>query len=130
MATNSQPPTRSGTVMTKGSRDSDEDAIPIEDTSEVTKLFGERLQAWRHAVSYLQDYIESTEKLHRTHGKEYERVLKTVSHPLKNGHHFDQSLGGIAGFFDNVRSNTQVSNYGSNDRFFLGVSASPFKSDH
>jgi len=26
---------------------------------------------------------------------------------LKEGHHFDQSLGGIAGFFDNLRSNTQ-----------------------
>jgi hypothetical protein len=33
---------------------------------------------------------------------------QTVSDPLKEGHHFDQSLGGIAGMFENIRSNTQV----------------------
>ena len=33
--------------------------------------------------------------------------LQTVSNPLKEGHHFDQSLGGIAGLFENIRSNTQ-----------------------
>jgi len=32
-----------------------------------------------------------------------------VSDPLKEGHHFDQSLGGIAGLFENIRSNTHVS---------------------
>ncbi|KAF2123261.1 hypothetical protein BDV96DRAFT_15973 [Lophiotrema nucula] len=85
----------------------DEDAIPGEDTSEVTKLFSERLQAWKHAIAYLEDYITATEKVNSTHGKEYEKVLKTVSSPLKEGHHFDQSLGGIAGVFENVRSNTQ-----------------------
>lgn len=36
-------------------------------------------------------------------------VQKTVKDPLKEGHHFDQSLGGIAGMFENIRSNTQVS---------------------
>lgn len=30
-----------------------------------------------------------------------------MSNPLKEGHHFDQSLGGIAGVFENIRSNTQ-----------------------
>ncbi|KAF2472559.1 uncharacterized protein BDR25DRAFT_284052 [Lindgomyces ingoldianus] len=86
---------------------SEEDAIPGEDTSEVTKLFQERLQAWKHAVGYLSDYITATEKTNHAHGKEYEKVLKTVSNPLKEGHHFDQSLGGIAGMFENIRSNTQ-----------------------
>jgi len=86
---------------------SDDDAIPSEDTSEVTKLFAERLQAWKHAVAYLEDYITATEKTNHAHGKEYERVLKTVKDPLKEGHHFDQSLGGIAGMFENMRSNTQ-----------------------
>jgi hypothetical protein len=90
-------------------------------------LFAERLQAWKHAVAYLQDYITATEKTHHAHGKEYERILKvqtsisisiggqrrltaeqTVKDPLKEGHHFDQSLGGIAGMFENIRSNTQV----------------------
>jgi hypothetical protein len=70
-------------------------------------LFAERLQAWKHACGYLQDYITATEKTHHAHGKEYERILKTVKDPLKEGHHFDQSLGGIAGMFENIRSNTQ-----------------------
>ena len=30
-----------------------------------------------------------------------------MSNPLKEGHHFDQSLGGVAGLFDSIRSNTQ-----------------------
>ncbi|CBX99000.1 hypothetical protein IAQ61_001277 [Plenodomus lingam] len=88
-------------------KSADEDAVPGEDTSEVTKLFAERLQAWKHAVSYLEDYITATEKTNHAHGKEYERVLKTVKDPLKEGHHFDQSLGGVAGLFENIRSNTQ-----------------------
>jgi hypothetical protein len=54
----------------------DEDAIPGEDTSEVTKLFSERLSAWKHAVAYLEDYVTATEKTQHAHGKEYERVLK------------------------------------------------------
>ncbi|KAJ9640380.1 hypothetical protein H2199_005919 [Coniosporium tulheliwenetii] len=104
MATQHDLPTRS---MTQRTGDSDDEAIPSEDTSEVTRLFSERLQAWKHAVSYLEDYIQATEKMQHAHGKEYEKVLKTVSHPLKEGHHFDQSVGGIAGMFDNIRSNTQ-----------------------
>lgn len=44
--------------------------------AKVTKLFLERLQAWKHACGYLEDYIEATEKLQHHHGKEYERVLK------------------------------------------------------
>jgi hypothetical protein len=42
----------------------------------VTKLFSERLQAWKHATSYLEDYVTATEKTHHAHGKEYERILK------------------------------------------------------
>ncbi|KAK6003257.1 hypothetical protein QM012_001102 [Aureobasidium pullulans] len=94
-------PTRTATNTT------DDDAIPDEDTSEVTKLFHERLQAWKHACGYLEDYIQATEKMQHSHAKEYEKVLKTVSHPLKEGHHFDQNLGGVAGMFDTIRSNTQ-----------------------
>ncbi|KAK5113379.1 hypothetical protein LTR62_003479 [Meristemomyces frigidus] len=89
------------------STSNDEDAIPDEDSSEVTRLFHERLQAYKHACGYLEDYVQQTEKMQHAHGKEYEKVLKTVSHPLKEGHHFDQSLGGMAGMFDNIRSNTQ-----------------------
>jgi len=89
------------------SNGSDEDAVPGEDTSEVTRLFNERLQAWKHAVVYMEDYVTATEKMQHAHGKEYEKVLKTVSNPLKEGHHFDQALGGVAGMFENIRSNTQ-----------------------
>ncbi|QIX01436.1 hypothetical protein AMS68_006953 [Peltaster fructicola] len=97
-------PTRSSTM-------DPDDAIPDEDSSETTKLFHERLQAWKHACGYLEDYVQATEKMQHQHGKEYEKVLKTVNSPLKEGHHFDQNLGGIAGLFENIRSNTQgVSN--------------------
>lgn len=33
-------------------------------------------------------------------------MLKTVSTPLKEGHHFDQQLGGVAGMFESIRTNT------------------------
>lgn len=63
--------------------------------------------------------------MEKLHAKEYEKVLKvcdqmqqeetsltaykTISDPLKEGAHFDQTLGGIAGLFENMRANTQVS---------------------
>ncbi|KAF2837656.1 hypothetical protein M501DRAFT_937368 [Patellaria atrata CBS 101060] len=113
-------PTRTSTTAT------DDDAVPGEDTSEVTRLFQERLQAWKHAVVYLEDYIGATEKVHHAHGKEYEKVLKTVSHPLKEGTHFSQSLGGVAGMFDNIRSNTQgISNSHSDTAKVLKGSVLP-----
>jgi len=74
------------------------------DTSE---LLAERLQAWKHAVGYLEEYIGATEKVEKAQAKEYEKILKTISNPLREGHHFDQSLGGIAGLFENMRANTQ-----------------------
>lgn len=36
----------------------------------------ERLQAWKHAVVYLEEYMEAVEKIHKTQAKEYEKVLK------------------------------------------------------
>lgn len=68
-------PTRTATNVT------DDDAIPDEDTSEVTKLFHERLQAWKHACGYLEDYIQATEKMQHSHAKEYEKVLKVSLTP-------------------------------------------------
>jgi hypothetical protein len=84
-----------------------DDAVPDFDPSSTAGLLAERLQAWKHAVVYLEEYMEAMEKIHGKHAKEYERALKTISNPLREGHHFDQSLGGIAGFFENMRSNTQ-----------------------
>jgi hypothetical protein len=39
-------------------------------------LLQERLQAWKHAVGYLESYISATEKVEKAHAKEYEKVLK------------------------------------------------------
>ena len=100
MSTNQQLPHRPST-------NSDEDAVPETDTSDTSSLLLERLQAYKHACGYLEDYISTTEKVEKAHAKEYEKILKTVSNPLKEGHHFDQRLGGIAGLFENMRSNTQ-----------------------
>jgi hypothetical protein len=98
---------QSATLPTRSSTADTDEAIPGEDASETTKLFGERLQAWKHACAYLEDYVTATEKMHTHTSKEYEKVLKTVNSPLKEGHHFHQQNGGIAGMFDNIRSNTQ-----------------------
>ncbi|EME49122.1 hypothetical protein DOTSEDRAFT_67999 [Dothistroma septosporum NZE10] len=97
----------SSTLPTRSATNSTDDAIPDEDSSEVAKLFHERLAGWKHAVAYLEDYVEATQKMYSSSSKDYDKVLKTVSNPLKEGHHFDQNLGGIAGLFDNMRSNTQ-----------------------
>ncbi|KAL7817185.1 hypothetical protein V8C26DRAFT_399616 [Trichoderma gracile] len=85
-----------------------DDAIPEADPSTTAGLLAERLQAWKHMVGYLEDYVEAVEKVHGRQAKEYEKVLKTISNPLREGHHFDQSLGGVAGFFENMRANTQA----------------------
>ncbi|RYP10043.1 hypothetical protein DL764_000901 [Monosporascus ibericus] len=99
-----QLPLRHGTTMSSSMSD---EAVPEVDPTSTAGLLAERLQAWKHAVGYLEDYVSATEKVHRAHSKEYEKVLKTISQPLREGSHFDQSLGGIAGLFENMRSNTQ-----------------------
>ena len=101
-------PTRTATTTTRTSNFSEDEVIPGEDSTEVTKLFTERLRAWKHAVGYIEDYIEATERVHKETSKDYSKVLKTVSHPLKESQHFDESLGGVAGMFETLRSNTQA----------------------
>ncbi|KAI1806266.1 hypothetical protein F4811DRAFT_560529 [Daldinia bambusicola] len=85
-----------------------DEAVPDVDPTTTAGLLAERLQAWKHAVGYLEDYVGAVEKVHRAHAKEYEKVLKTISHPLREGAHFAQGLGGVAGFFENMRVNTQA----------------------
>lgn len=85
-----------------------DDAVPETDPNSTAGLLAERLQAWKHAVVYLEEYMTAVEKIHKEQAKEYEKVLKSISKPLREGHHFDQSLGGVAGFFENMRSNTQA----------------------
>jgi hypothetical protein len=85
-----------------------DEAVPDADPSDTTALLQERLQAWKHMTAYLEDYIGEVAKDEKSSAKEKEKILKTVSQPLKEGHHFDQNLGGIAGLFENIRSNTQA----------------------
>lgn len=106
---------------------SEEDAIPEGDPSNTTGLLLERLQAWKHMVSYLEEYIGAVRKGQHSEAKEQEKILKvsnahpqstahanrshaaqTLSKPLKQGHHFDQENRGVAGLFENIRSNTQA----------------------
>ncbi|KAL7622340.1 hypothetical protein AAE478_007844 [Parahypoxylon ruwenzoriense] len=81
-----------------------DEAVPDIDPTTTAGLLTERLQAWKHAVVYLEEYVAATEKVHRAQSKEYEKVLKTISHPLREGAHFDQGVGGVAGFFENLRA--------------------------
>lgn len=104
MSKTAELPSRQATGMSVMS----DDAVPDVDPSSTAGILAERLQAWKHAVGYLEEYMGSVERIHKAQSKEYERVLKTISHPLKEGHHFDQSLGGVAGFFENMRTNTQA----------------------
>ena len=39
-------------------------------------LLVERLQAWKHAVGYLEEYMNAVEKVHKVQAKEYEKALK------------------------------------------------------
>lgn len=55
---------------------------------------------------YLENYIAAVAKDQHVRSKDQEKILKTLSDPLKEAHHFDTALGGIAGLFDNLRSNT------------------------
>ncbi|KAF3936773.1 hypothetical protein ABW19_dt0202985 [Dactylella cylindrospora] len=82
---------------------------PIPDEKgNVPELLLERLDAWKHACGFLEDYVEATAHLHKSLSKDYDKVLKTVNEPLREGHHFAQSNGGIASFFENIRQNTQA----------------------
>ena len=69
----------SATLPTRTASGGDDDAVPDEDSSETTKLFLERLQAWKHACGYLEDYLKATEKMQDQSVKEYEKVLKVSS---------------------------------------------------
>ncbi|KAL4882090.1 hypothetical protein BJY04DRAFT_188004 [Aspergillus karnatakaensis] len=86
---------------------SDDEAIPGSDSNETTSLLLERLRAWKHMCGYLEDYVAVTAKVQKGMSKDFEKVLKTVNEPLKEGHHFSQSVGGVSSFFENIRSNTQ-----------------------
>jgi hypothetical protein len=87
---------------------SDDEAIPDGDPSSTSGLLIERLQAWKHMCGYLENYISAVAKDQAGRAKDTEKILKTISHPLREAHHFDTALGGVAGLFENLRSNTQA----------------------
>ena len=99
--------TATGTTGTSGSI-SDDDTGARGDPSSTTGLLQERLQAWKHMCGYLENYIKETAKMQKSQSKDHEKILKTLSSPLKEGHHFDTALGGVSGLFENLRSNTQA----------------------
>ncbi|KAJ5785084.1 uncharacterized protein N7503_010296 [Penicillium pulvis] len=103
-------PQRTGTVsssFTRRTSFSDDEAIPDTDSSETSNLLIERLRAWKHMCGNLEDYVSTTAKLSKSQSKDHEKILKTVSEPLKEAHHFSQSEGGMAGLFNNMRTNAQ-----------------------
>jgi hypothetical protein len=96
-------PIRSNTTRT----DSGEDVFDG-DPSSAAGLLLERLQAWKHMCGYLENYISHVAKDEQSKAKDQEKILKTLSDPLKEAHHFDTAIGGIASLFDNLRANTQA----------------------
>jgi len=103
-------PQRSATVsssLTRATSVSDDEAIPDTDSSETTKLLLERLRAWKHMCGNLEDYVSVTAKVQKSQSKDHEKILKTVSEPLKEGNHFSSSAGGVNGLFENMRNNSQ-----------------------
>ncbi|KAL1903354.1 hypothetical protein Sste5346_000640 [Sporothrix stenoceras] len=100
-------PIRQGTGLTSITSAGDE-AVPDADPTSTAGLLAERIQAWKHVCGNLEDYIGAVEKLHKETAGQYEKVLKTISKPLRDGQHFDSQLGGVNGFFDNMRANTQA----------------------
>ncbi|EXJ93020.1 hypothetical protein A1O3_01576 [Capronia epimyces CBS 606.96] len=92
----------------KTTNDSDDEATPDGDPSSTSGLLIERLQAWKHMCGYLENYVSAVAKDQAARAKDQEKVLKTLSTPLREGHHFDTALGGVASFFENLRANTQA----------------------
>lgn len=71
-------PTRTNTLA------SEEDAIPEGDPSNTTGLLLERLQAWKHMVSYLEEYIGAVGKGQHSEAKEQEKILKVIGPCILN----------------------------------------------
>lgn len=71
-------PQQSLPTRTTGSTLNDDDAVPDIDPTETSGLLQERLQAYKHACGYLENYISATEKVQHAHAKEYEKVLKVA----------------------------------------------------
>jgi hypothetical protein len=47
--------------------------------NQTSELLAERLQAWKHAVVYLEEYVSATEKAQKAHAAAYEKILKVYT---------------------------------------------------
>ncbi|KAF7719637.1 Cytoskeletal signaling protein slm1 [Penicillium ucsense] len=105
-------PSRSATVqssMTRQTSASDDELTPDNDSNETTSLLMERLRAWKHMCGNLEDYVSTTAKITKSQAKDYEKVLKTVNEPLREGDHFSAGTGGINTLFETIRNQSQIS---------------------
>ena len=59
---------------------------------------------------YLENYIADVSKDEKQRAKDGEKIMKGLSNTLREGHHFDQSPGGVSSLFENLRANTQAQN--------------------
>jgi hypothetical protein len=83
------------------------DVVPLE-SGDVGVTLEERLRAWKHLVVNIESFVEHHESLHKTLAKEFEKIGKTIEHPLKQAEMFTQETGGVQSLFDNLRINTQA----------------------
>lgn len=60
-----------------------DDAVPDVDPGSTAGLLAERLQAWKHAVAYLEDYMDAVQKIHKAQSKEYEHALKVRTRGIR-----------------------------------------------
>lgn len=58
---------------------SEEEAVPEGDPSSTSGILIERLQAWKHMVSYLEDYVKTVGKGQHSEAKEHEKILKVLA---------------------------------------------------
>ncbi|KAH6640499.1 hypothetical protein F5144DRAFT_589962 [Chaetomium tenue] len=73
-----------------------DEAVPETDPNTTAGLLTERLQAWKHAVVYLEEYMEAVEKIHKAQAKEYERVLKVHSALINTNLETEKNIKGSA----------------------------------
>lgn len=92
-------------VSRTATTDSDDNA-PIGDPTSTMGLLLERVRAYKHMVSNLEDYVKAVAKYQANGAKEQEKIVKSIYQPLQETHHFDAANNGVAGLFENLRSNT------------------------
>ena len=65
-----------GSAPTRSSTGISSSAIPENEQDDIAVLLLERLDAWKHAVGYLEEYVEATSHQYKGWSKDYDKVLK------------------------------------------------------